>query len=355
MPTKHQVVSPAPRSEWISLLASDPASSVFQTPAWFDSVIELTGARDASRLYTTGDGRSLLLPLLRRSPVPGIAFDAAYPHRMGPGGLLATGGPQPADVRLVLSDLLGGRPAGVRISVMHDVTDRWEQGLVPGVDAIRSHVHVLDLDGGFSRVWGERFHASTRKNVRKAERSGVTIERDLTGLRVPDFYDVYMRWSAERAQKSGVPWPLAAALARHREPLPMFEALAKSLEGACRMWLARYDGEPVAGLMTFVYRDHAVSFRSYSVKKFASLRAGLLLQRTAIEDACDHGCRFYSMGMSGGVAALEAYKEAMGAVPRTVLECRMERLPLGRLENLRSRAESTVARMLANLRGARAT
>ncbi|MGE5070817.1 MAG: hypothetical protein ACM3KJ_09210, partial [Bacillota bacterium] len=45
--------------------------------------------------------------------------------------------------------------------------------------------HVLDLDGGFDRVWGERFHASARKAVRRAERAGLTVERDTTGRLVP--------------------------------------------------------------------------------------------------------------------------------------------------------------------------
>ncbi|WP_042432225.1 GNAT family N-acetyltransferase [Streptacidiphilus anmyonensis] len=355
MPTTPQVVSPAPRSAWDALLASDPGASVFQTPAWFDAVVRLTGARDASRLYVTREGRNLLLPLVRRSLVPGLAFEAAYPHRMGPGGLLATGGLRPSDVALVLSDLLGERSAGIRVSAMHDVTDCWEQGLVRGVEAIRSRVHVLDLDGGFSEVWSHRFHASTRKNVHKAERAGLTVEHDASERSVAAFYDLYLQWSAERAEKSGLPWSLAAALARRREPLPMFQALAGSLDGACRIWLARYEGEPVAGLVTFVYRNHAVSFRSYAVKRFASLRASLLLQRVAIEDACEQGCRSYSMGMSGGVAGLESYKEAMGAVPRTVLDCRVERLPLTRIEELRRRLEAGAARVVTGLRGARSS
>lgn len=353
MPTKQEVVSPVPRSEWNRLLASDPASSIFQTPAWFDATLRLTGARDASRLYTAEDGRTLLLPLLRRSPLPGVAFDAAYPHRMGPGGVLAAGGLRPADVRLVLSDLLCSRAAGIRISAMHDVTECWEEGLVPGVQAVRSHVHVLDLDGGFAAVWDNRFRRSTRRHVRKAERSRLTLERDLTGRLVPAFYDVYMKWSAERAQKSGLPWPLASTLARRREPLPMFEALAASMGEACRIWVARYDAEPVAGLITFVHGNHAVAFRSFAVRRFGSIRAGLLLHRTAIEDACAYGCRHYSMGMSGGVRGIEAYKEAMGAVPRPVLESRIERLPLTRLEGLRSSVEASASQILANRRRAR--
>jgi len=353
MPTKQEVVSPVPRTEWDRVLASDPASSVFQTRAWFDAALRQTGEHDASRLYTTEDGRSLVVPLLRRSLLPGVAFDAAYPRRMGPGGVLAAGGLRPADVTLVLCDLLRTRAAGIRISAMHDVTDCWEKGLVAGVQAIRSHVHVLDLNGGFAAVWDKRFHASTRKNVRKAERSGLTLERDLTGRLVPAFYDLYMKWSAERAQMSGLPWPLASALARRREPLPMFETLATPMGDVCRIWLARYDDEPVAGLITFVHGSHAVSFRSYAVKKFASLRAGLLLQRTAIEDACAYGCHYYSMGMSGGVRGIEAYKEAMGAVSRPVLECRIERLPFTRLEGLRNSVEARASRILANRRGAR--
>lgn len=349
------VVSPAPRSLWAEVLAADPAASIFQTPAWFDAAAAVTGARDVSRLYVTGDGRRLVLPLLRRNPLPGLAVDAGHPHPFGPGGLLATGGLRPEDVRLVLSDLLGTRAVSTRVTTMPDVSDRWEAGLVPGAVASRSRVHVLDLDGGFSRVWDERFHASARKAVRRAARSGLTVERDSTGRLVPAFYDLYLQWTQGRAQRSGLPFPVAAALARRRQPQAMFETLAGSLDGACRTWMASYQGEPVAGLMTLVHGAHAISFRSYSRREFASLQANNLLKKLAIEDACEAGCRSFSMGMSCGVAGLEAFKESMGATPRSVVECRIERLPLAGMERLRDKARSAAESSVTRLRGSRTT
>ena len=344
------VVSPAPREQWSAVLAADPAASVFQTPAWFDAATAVTGARDASRLYETSDGRQLILPLLRHRNLPGVALDAGHPHPFGPGGLLATGGLRPDDVRLVLSDLIGSPAVSTRITALYDVAERWEAGLPTQATATRLPVHVLDLEGGFDRVWGERFHASARKAVRRAERAGLTVERDTTGRLVPALYDLYLAWTTERAQRTGLPVPVATALARRRQPLPMFEALAAAPGLGGRTWLASYQGEPVAALMTFAHGAHGISFRSYGLREHGSLHASHLLKRLAIEDACASGCRWFSLGMSGGTSGLEAFKESLGATPRWSLECRVERLPLSGLERVRQRAESSAATAITRLR-----
>jgi len=51
-----------------------------------------------------------------------------------------------------------------------------------------------------------------------------------------------------------------------------------------------------------VHGENADYWRGYSRKDLAGpSRANNLLQRLAIEDACDAGCRYYSMGGSGVV------------------------------------------------------
>ena len=346
--TRHHVVCPAPRSVWDEVLVADSGATIYQTPAWFDMAIEVTGAADVSRLYETEDGRRLILPMLRRQLLPGFALDDSYPARLGSGGgLLASGGLRVEDVRHVLSDLLHTPAISTRIKANHDTASRWEAGLVPGVNTMPRRVEVLDLDGGFSRVWNKRFQYSARKAVRKAEGSGLVVERDTTGQLVSTFYQLYLHWTNRRAAESGMPRSVALRLARRREPLRLFESVARSLGEKCRIWLARHNGEAVASLMTLVHGDHAVSWRGYSRKELAGpLRANNLLQRLAIEDACDAGCRFYSMGESGGVAALEHFKYTLGATPREGVECRIERLPLTRIERFKGRAEAQAARLL---------
>ncbi|HEX8973256.1 GNAT family N-acetyltransferase [Oryzihumus sp.] len=346
-----EVVSPAPRQEWLAVLATDPGASVFQTPSWFEAAAAVTGARDVSRLYLTRDGRRLVLPLLRRRPLPAFSLDDGLPHPFGPGGLLATGGVRPSDVQLVLSDL-GRSPAlSTRVTAMFDVAEKFEAGLPVGATATRLRVHVLDLEGGFATVWAQRFHPSARKAVRRAERAGLTVERDTTGRLVPAFYELYLAWTAERTNRSGLPVPVASALARRRQPLAVFEALTGPPLLDCRTWLASHEGTPVAGLVTFVHGAHAISFRSYSLREHRALNASHLLKRLAIEDACADGCRWFNLGMSGGVSGLEAFKESLGATPRWAVDCRVERVPVQRLQRGRDRAASSAAAALTRLRG----
>ncbi len=339
-----RVVSPAPREAWSHVLAADPGATPHQTLGWLDAAVETTGAQDVSRLYELLDGRRLVVPMLRRTPLPKMALDAAYPGGLGAGGILATGGLQAADVQLVLRDLLGTSAVTTRLKAHHHTSDRWEAGLVPGVHSTSHRIEVLDLEGGFARVRDERFHSSARRAIRKAESSGLVVDRDTTGALMPIIYDLYLDWTTRRATESGLPTPVALRLALRREPRRMYEAVARSLGEKCRIWVARLDGEPVAGVVSLIHGEHAVYWRGYSDKAVAGpLRANNLLQRMAIEDACEAGCRYYSMGESGGVAALERFKQTMGATPRTAVECRVERLPIARLERMRGEVQSRAA------------
>jgi Acetyltransferase (GNAT) domain len=345
------VVRPAPRQAWREVLAADPGAQITQTPEWFEATLGSMRAVDVSRLYVLPDGRHLVLPLLRRSPLPGIAVDESCAY----GDLLAAGGVRAGDVAAVWADLLRkDRAARIRLNTHYGNADRWEAGRPAGATPLVRHVHVLDLDGGFPEVWAKRFDQSARRSVRKAERSDVTVERDTAGRLTPVFYDLYRAWLEDRARESGMPpWAAEKAVAGQREPLEYYQDVAAKLGEACRLWVAWHAGEPVAATISLVHRDHAMYWRGYSRKELASpVRANHLLQKLAIEDACAAGCRSYSMGQSnragrhsGGVASLERFKEGLGAAPRPVLEYLIDRLPLRRLADLKHRAEAGALRM----------
>jgi hypothetical protein len=347
-----QVTSPAPRDAWNELLATDPNAMVSQTPAWSDAIQQATGAVDVSRFYVLEDGRQLLLPLLRRRPVPGLHLDDSYPLPWGYGDLLATGGVRPTDVQHVLTDLLQQRHAArTRLLANYATAAQWQAGRVPGVLCRPGTAHVLDLDGGFGRIWDQRLHKSVRTAVRKAEKSGVTIQRSTSGELTSVFYDVYLAWVLDRARDSGMPPWLATLAARRREPLRVFEAVATHLGKACRQWVAWHGGQPVAVSISLVHGGHATMWRGYGRKALAGpVRAANLLDKVAIQDACDAGCRQFSFGQSGGVVGLERYKEAFGATPRPTGDYRIERLPLSRLQAARHRAEAAAVDLLTSRR-----
>lgn len=337
------VTSPVPAGVWADVVASDPGTTVYQTRAWSEAVRRVTGTRDVSRLYHLDDGRRLVLPLLERVAAPGVVLHASYPTRYGSGGLLATGGLRGSDVRHVLHDLLASSAASTRLKANHDVAEAWADGLVDGAVNTPRRVEVLDLDGGFERVWDKRFESSARGRVRKAERAGLVVERATSTRLVDPFYELYVTWTVQRAQQSGVPPRLAMWLARRREPRAKFRAVSEALGDACRFWIAWQDDRPAAGIITLVYGRYAVYWQGYSDKGLAGpLAANNLLHRLAIEDACDAGCRWYSMGESGGVSSLLRFKRTLGATPRAGVDVRVERLPLSAVEEFDSRAERAV-------------
>ncbi|NHC24557.1 GNAT family N-acetyltransferase [Nocardioides sp. IC4_145] len=341
------VQSPAPRAVWSQVLAADPQSMVQQTPSWFAAVLQASGGTDASRLYTLPDGRRIVLPVVRRTLLPGVALDGAFPGTYGPGGLIADGGLRPSDVRTVLDDLRRSSALSTRLRAGHASAAAWESAPV-GVRHLPGRTHVLDLSGGFPEVLARRFAPSARRGIRKAERSGLEVQWTSGPGLVPAFYELYLRWTARRAEESGVSRVLALALARRREPLAKFTAVTSALGDGCRTWVASAGGEPVAAIITLAHGRHAAYWRGYSHKPVAGpLRANLLLQHLAIQHACEAGRADYDLGESGEVRSLERFKESLGARSKPTVDLRIERLPLTRLQRAVSDAEARVARGLA--------
>jgi len=349
-PVAHTPVAP---EIWDDVARSDPGATVAQTPAWARAVRRATGTTDASRLYVLADGRRLVLPMVRRALLPGVAVDSSFPSGYGSGGLLASGGLRASDVRYVLEDLVRSRAISTHVKANHDTSGRWESALVPGVVSTPRRVEVLDLTGGFAHVWEKRFQSSARRAVRKAERSDLVVERDTSGRLLPVFYGLYLSWTRRRAAESGVPKGLAEVLARRRDPLRKFEAVAAACGERCRLWVAWHEGEAAAAIITLVHGDHATYWHGYSDKAVAGpTRANNLLQRLAIEDAIDSGCRYYNMGESGGVESLLEFKHTLGATPRSAVEVRIERLPVVRAQELGGRVLSAAREGLGSSREA---
>jgi hypothetical protein len=325
-----RVVSPAPRRAWKDVLAQDESALVFQTPEWLDAVCRVAGWEDASRFYETPGGKALVLPLVRRRGVGRPSQDASLPYNWGSAGLLAQGGLEAEDIGLVLDDLRMHGAASILVRPNSLLTGLWaEAAQQADIVRVAARSHVLDLEGGFEHVWTTRFTGSTRRNVRSAEKaeSGLTVEMDTTGRLVSVFYDIYLRWLGNRAERRHLPLWLALRLGRRRTPLRQLQVVAEALGDSCRVWVASLHGYPVAAAVSLVHGRNAVYWRGASDRaSFGSARPNDLLQKLMIEDACRSGCRHYYMGESGGVASLERFKAGFGAIQHQHDEYYLERL-----------------------------
>ncbi|HWJ52897.1 MAG TPA: GNAT family N-acetyltransferase [Propionibacteriaceae bacterium] len=337
-----QITSPAPRDVWQAVLRSDPGATALQTPAYFDAVLAATGGSDDSRLYHLEDGRRLVLPLVRQRALPGIRLNAAFPGGYGHGGMLATGGLLARDVRAVVEDLRG-QALSTRLDGAHHTAAQWAAGRMPGVVAVPRRVEVLDLAPGFDELRARQFSRDIRYHLRKAERAGVEVELDTTGRLVPVFHQIYRAWVDRWAPKSGLPPAVARRVALRQEPLKKFETVAAMLDQDCRVLVAWHRGQPVAAAISLVHGQHAIGWRSYSIKELAApVSANILTQVTCVADACRSGCRYFDLGQSGGVTTLQQYKNSFGATPHWVVDLRIEPPTVTRLRSAKERAQGAV-------------
>jgi hypothetical protein len=322
----------------------------FQTPAWRDCVRAGSGWQDASRLYETAGGRQLVLMMARRRVAPGLAVAASWPAGWGSGGVLAPGGLRPEDAALVGDDLASGRAVSVSVRPGFAAAAAWSRWGGHAFTIPRA-VHVAHFTGSFDDFWAGCVAAKSRSNVRNAwrhiERAGIVITDGNSPEMVRGFYDVYLRWIDWRARQRKVPEFLARRQAHRAEPYRKFSAVAGALGEGCRIWVAWWEGRPVATTMSLYAGDAAVSWRAYADRSVpARLRLADVLLVEALRFARESGCRYVELGESGGRADLVEVKTRFGGQEHRFAEYCFERVPLtpGRMafQRFRRHAEDWV-------------
>jgi hypothetical protein len=324
-------VGAAARSAWREALASDPDALVSQTPEWMDCVCASRRYEDATRAYANADGRRLVLPLARRRDLPAAAgVVSSMPFGWGTGGLVCPGGRvSPEDVAAVVADLSAQRALLVGVRPAPAADGAWATAVPEHVVRIRHMTQSVDLSGGFDAVWSHGFAGTVRSHCRKAERRGVTVERDDTG-RLMEVFDALYRRSVERwARQQHEPMWLAQWRARRRDPRSKFEVVAERLGSACKTWVAWRAGAPIAAIVVLTHGEHSTYWRGAMDKEAAKgTGANELLHRLAIEEACESGHRFFHLGESAPSSALARHKRGLGATEAYFTGYRFERLPL---------------------------
>ncbi|WP_170856927.1 GNAT family N-acetyltransferase [Geodermatophilus africanus] len=325
-----RVVSPAPRSAWREVLDADPFALPTQTPEWTDWLCRTRRHTDASRLYEFPHGRRMVLPLLSRTWAGVRVAEESMPHGMGNGGVLVPGGkPSSAEAEAVLADL-ARRPL-VRVSLSPNplVAPTWAAVAPEGALRVPLLGHVLDLEGGFERVWSIRFHKVARKNIRSGQKHGLEIRTDVDDRAVADFTELNRRSVDRWAQQRQQPRWLARLVEQRRDRAHQLASAVRLLRPMLRVWTAHLEGEPVAVNVFLTSGEHVVSWMSAIDKDRAQrTNAGALLKSLAIEDACRGDARWFHFGDSDPGSGVAKFKEWLGAAPLSYEVLRFERLPV---------------------------
>jgi len=324
-------VGAAARAAWRQVLPSDPSALVSQTPEWMDCVCASGHYEDATRAYGSADGHQVVLPLAGWRNLPAAASVASsMPFGWGTGGLICPGGRVSSqEVAAVVADLSTQRALLVGVQPSPAAESAWATAVPEDVVRIRHMTQSVDLSGGFDDVWNHGFASTVRSHCRKAERRGVTAERDDTGRLMEVFDALYRRSVVRWARQQHEPLWLAQWRARRRDPRCKFEIVAERLGPACRVWVAWRAGEPIAAIVVLTQGEHSTVWRGAMDREAAKgTGANELLHRLAIEEACQSGHRFFHLGESAPSSALARNKRGFGAKEAHYTGYRFERLPL---------------------------
>lgn len=328
----------AARPAWEDLVARDESIALSKTPEWIDCICSASRFTDATLLLRGDDGRRLILPRLRRTGTPSFLgpFESPPPG-WGLGadasGVVTEGGPaSPTQIAAVIEHIQRHPGLRTRVMVAEDDAEAWASVAPDTLYSTSRTAQVLDLRGGFSTVWSQRFTSKVRSNARKAERRGIVVESDNTG-RLIDVFDALYRNSVDRwAQQRGQPLSLMRWRAQRREPQSKFATVAARMGKRCTVSIAWREGEPVAGIVILTRGPRATYWRGAMDKERArGTGANELLHRCAIEAACAEGRRSYDFGIYQ-TEDLKRFKSTFGAHEVPVHVYYFERLPTAAAE-----------------------
>src|SRR5258708_6167996 len=146
---------------------------------------------------------------------------------------------------------------------------------------------VLDLTQGANALF-QQFSKDRRRNIRFAEKHGITIRLATNRQDFLHAYDVYLAWHDSERK----------ALTGERRTFEHFEA-AQLLGKNRRLFLAELGGKVIA-INMFRFYDGGLleSAANYSLEEFLHLKPNDLLQWKGIEWACAQGLRRHSLGAS---------------------------------------------------------
>lgn len=148
-------------------------------------------------------------------------------------------------------------------------------------------------------LW-ERLDRKVRNQVRKAEKSGLTVERG-GGELVDDFYAVFAR----NMRDLGTP-----VYSRR-----LFEEVFRVFPDRATLHVVRLEGRPVAAGIT--YRTPGMTQLPWAsaIRDYNALSPNMLLYWDAIQYAADAGCAVFDMGRSTPNEGTFKFKQQWGAEP----------------------------------------
>jgi len=297
-----EVVKNVSFEKWNEILSGSRRRTFFQTHLWAKVLDETyDNYRVATRLFTFDDGLEVLVPCMEIR-LDGHGLRRKYESMpLGTYGGLICGGGMVTDLHVKRIIRHFETTCVTSICFNPDPLSDPATGYPSGGAVTPTYTHILPLEKGFDHIWQNEFSSKVRNQVRKAEKSGVEIYVDSSMEGFKRYYAIYTesskRWGKDKPDY----------------PFKLFEALSRVDHRYVRLWMARAEGEVIAGALNFYYGDNVFYWGGAMLKEYSKYCPNNLLLKTAILDACREGYRYYNFGASGSLEGVRKFKESFGA------------------------------------------
>jgi len=280
---------------WLPFIKSDHKANIFHHPAWTNLITECYGYRPF--VVAVGDSQSKIvagIPMMEvKSWLTGHRL-VSLPFTDHCIPLYSSD-----EARDYLAEVLANYYADRTISRLEV---RWDFPIGESVRHDSPHVlHTLPLNLDSSLVFG-RFHQMHQRNIKIAQKRGITIEKgtDLRHLRI--FYELH----CQTRRRQGTPV----------QSWTFFELLGKRLlaEGLGFVLLAYLEHDCIAGAV-FLHWNRTLTYKyGASTVSGLKLRPNNLIFWQAIQWGCANGYTTLDMGRTDNSnEGLRAFKSGWGA------------------------------------------
>ena len=279
-----------PDAVWQETVEALPTSTLAHAPEWLDAIRNGYGH---TPLYLRGedaDGRAGVLPaFVVRRPLLGTVVSSMP--------FLDTGGPCAASPELahalVAQLVREARQRGARVVELR-CTERLALERPPMENKVNL---ALPLPADPDQLW-QRVGGAIRNQIRKAERSGLTVEFGHMEFLAP-FYEAF----AVRMRDLGSPVHARGFLA----------AVLESFGPRARIALVRKGPTPVGGLVALAHKDSLVIPWATCLKEYFALCPNMLMYWETLRAACREGFRRFDFGRSSRNSGTYQFKRQWGA------------------------------------------
>lgn len=276
-------ITPTDSTEWNGFVESHPDATVFHTPEWLGAVETVFGYEPHHALLTDAGEVCAVVP----GVLAGLSKSVLNPFCEYGFPLIAEATTDSA----VLSALAGGETRILKDTGWSGVSGY--NGA--GYGGVRTGSSIrLSTDRSFDVLWESTFEKDVRRCVRTARDHGVCV----TEGTIEEFYPLYL--------------DTMARLGSPQFPKRFFTTLTESLPDSTAVLLAHHDGEPIAGVFLFEWKETTIVWTPVSRRAHWEHRPNHLLYVEAIERACAAGRSTVDFGRSRRGSSVHEFKSQFG-------------------------------------------